>query len=219
MPTANNPASPGGFPTAGSPYPVNFDPIQPTYDPVVGPAVAALQQAVGIYTGPTGLTNVFAQSIPDELASSTLASTAGTVFATLVGFRAGVKINNISMLCYTASSTPTNQWAGIASFATTAKVLAISADGTTTADAIDTVLTYACAYTIPTSGLYYVFHMFAGTTGPALSAAPTLGTHGRGNIAPFTSGPCATGQTTPLAVASTFTQPTAASAIPLYYIN
>jgi hypothetical protein len=198
------------------------DSLNKAYDPNIGPAVVAMQNFYGGYTGPTALTNVVAQSFADELASSSLTATAGTVFASLMNFTAGTIVNNISVVtAVTAASTPTHQFAGIASFATTSKVLATSADGLTAAIAADTVITYAlsAAYTIPTSGLYYAYFCIAGTTGPTVAAAVTQGSHGRGNVAPFGTGPCATGQTVPLAVASTFTQPTSVAAAPLIYIN
>jgi hypothetical protein len=198
------------------------DTLQKAYDPNIGPAVAAMQNFYGGYTGPASLTNVVAQSFADEFATSSLTATAGTVFAVVMNLTAGTIVNKISYVtAVTAASTPTNQWAGIASFATTAKVLATSADGLTAPMAADTVISFALstAYTIPTSALYYIYFCIAGTAGPTISAAVTTGTHGRGNVAPFLTGPCATGQTTPLAVASTFTQPTAAAAGPLIYLS
>ena len=219
MATANQAVGSG----AGSTFPMTNDTLNKAYDPNIGPAVAAMQSFYGGYTGPATLKNVVAQSFPDELATSSLAATAGTVFATVMNFTAGTVINNISIItAVTAASTPTNQWAGIASVATTAKVLATSADGLTAAIAADTVITFAlsAAYTIPTSGQYYVYFCVAGTTGPTVAAAVTAGAHGRGAVsAPYPCGPCATSQTTPLAVASTFTQPTAAAANQLVYIN
>jgi hypothetical protein len=207
---------------AGSTFPVTNDVLNTAYDPAIGPAVMAMQQFSGGYTGPTTLTNVIAQSITDDAATSSLTATAGTVFATLMNLTKGAVINKISLInAVTATSTPTNQWAGIASVATTSKVLAVTADTTTAVVAADTVQSFAFAtpYTVPTSGQYWVFFCIAGTTGPTVAAAVTTGTHGRGNVSPFLCGPCATGQTTVLAVASTFTTPTAASANPLIYLN
>jgi hypothetical protein len=207
---------------AASTFPGKLDTLNSAYDPNLGPAVMAMQNFYGGYTGPSALTGVTTQSFPDELATSSLTATAGTVFATLMTLAAGTVVNNISVVtAVTAANTPTHQWAGIASFATTSKVLASSADGTSGAIGADTVITFAltAAYTVPTTGLYYVYFCVAGTTGPTIAAGVTLGAHGRGNVAPYPSGPCATGQTTVLAVASTFTQPTAAAAAPLIYLN
>lgn len=208
---------------AGTNFPGGVDTFNAAYDPDLGPAVAQIESLLGAGEQPTAIAaqSIKAQSFPDILATSSLASTAGTVFAQLITLTAGTTISKISYNVFTAASTPTAQWAGLASFLTTSKVLAISADGTTAAQAIDTVITYTLAtpYVVPTSGLYYAFHCVAGTTGPAIAASPTLGAHGRGNITPFTSGPCATSQSTVLAVGSTFTQPTAAAATPLYYLT
>jgi hypothetical protein len=218
MATATQPVGSG----AGSTFPMTPDVLNKAYDPAIGPAVMAIQTYSGGYTGPSSLTNVIAQNIPDELANTTLTATAGTVFATIMLFPAGTILNNISLInAATPTSTPTHQWAGIATVATTSKVLAVTSDQTTAVVAADTVQSFAFAtpYVIPTSGQYYVFFCVAGTTGPTFAAATSLGSHGRGNVAPFTSGPCATTQTTVLAVGSTFTQPTAAAAIPLIYIN
>jgi|SRR5665213_1546387 len=207
---------------AGSTFPQTPDVLNRSYDPNVGPAIMAMQQFYGGYTGPSSLTNVIAQSIPDELATSTLTATAGTVFATLMQLSAGTVLNNVSIInAAGAASTPTHQWAGIASFATTSKVLAVTADTTTAVVSANTVQTFAFAapYTVPASGLYYIFFCIAGTTGPTFAAATTLSTTGRGAVAPYLSGPCATGQSTVLAVASTFTQPTAHAAQPLIYLS
>lgn len=211
------------MPNAGTNFPSGVDTFNSAYDPDLGPAVAQIESILGVGEQPTAIAaqGVKAQSFPDLFASSSLASTAGTVFAQLITLTAGTTISKISYDVTTALVSATNQWAGIASFATTSKVLAISADGLTAAQAIDTVVTYSLGtpYVVPASGLYYVFHMVAAGTGPVIAAAPTLGTHGRGNIAPITAGPCATTQTTVLTVGSTFTQPTASAATPLYYLT
>jgi hypothetical protein len=219
MATANQAVGEG----AGSTYPMTLDgQFNKAYDPNIGPALNALQQFEGGYVGPSGLSNVIAQSIPDVIANTTLTATAGSVFATIMQFSAGQVINNISIVNNSqTTSTPTHQWAGLATVATTAKVVAVSSDQTTTVVAADTVQTFALtsAYTIPTSGQYYVFFCIAGTTGPTVAAATSLGSHGRGNVAPFNSGPGSTSATTVPAVGSTLTQPTASAAIPLIYIN
>lgn len=207
---------------ASSVFPMSQDNLNKAYDPSIGPAVMAMQNFYGGYTGPSALTGVTTQSFPDEVATSSLTATSGTVFGSILTLAAGTVVNNISVVtAVTAAGTPTHQWAGIASVATTSKVLASSADGTSAAMAADTLITFAltAAYTIPTTGQYYVYFCVAASTAPTIAAAVSLGAHGRGNVAPFLSGPCATGQTTVLAVASTFTQPTAAAAAPLLYLN
>jgi hypothetical protein len=218
MATANQASGSG----AGSTFPMIPDALNKAYDPALGAAVMAMQNFYGGYTGPSALANVVAQSFPDELATSSLTATSATVFGSLMTLTAGTVVNNISFVtAVTAGATMTNQWAGIASFATTSKVLASSADGTSAAIAADTLITYALTapYTIPTSGLYYIYFCIKATTAPTIAAAATLSAHGRGVVSPILSGTCATTQTVPLAVGSTFTQPTAAAASPLLYIN
>lgn len=210
------------MPNASTNFPNKPDTFNAAYDPDLGPAVSAMQSFYGGYLGPSALTASFTQALPEEAVTGSLTATAGTVFAGLITLNAGQTVSKLSFItAVTATSTPTNQWAGIASFATTSKVLAISADGLTAVDAADTVLTYSMGTPLPitASGLYYYFVCFAATAGPTLAAGVTLGAHGRGNVAPFISGPCATGQTTPLAVASTFTQPTSSAAQPQVYVS
>lgn len=188
-------------------------------DPSVPLAVNAIESMIGALA-PASLTGVFAQSMPDSLASSSLTSTAGTVFLTAQYFTAGQVLTHLNFVtAVTAASTPTNQWAVVASFKSSPLCLAIGTDGLTTAIAADTVISLPIAYTIPTSGLYYVGHCIAGTTGPTIAAAPTLSAHGRGNVAPFTSGPGDTGKTTPYTVGAAVAKPTVAAAEPLYYFN
>jgi len=208
--------------SAGSTFPQTLDSLNKAYDPNIGPAVMAMQNFYGGYTGPASLTNVVAQSFPDEVATGSLTCTSGTVFGSLISLGAGTVINNISVLsAVTAGATMTNQWGGIATFATTSKVLAVTTDALTGAIAADSVITWSFAtpYVVPTSALYYVFFMVKASTAPTVAAAVTLSAHGRGVIAPITSGPCATSQSTVLAVASTFTQPTAAAAAALIYLS
>ena len=65
--------------SAASTFPGVLDSLQADYDPNIGPAVAAMQQFLGGYIGPTVLTGVKVQTFPDELASGTLSPTSGTV--------------------------------------------------------------------------------------------------------------------------------------------
>ena len=103
MATANQAVGSG----AGSTFPMTNDALQKAYDPNIGPAVTAMQQYYGGYMGPTALKNVVSQSFPDELATSSLTATAGTVFASLMNFTAGTIVNNISVItAVTAASTP-----------------------------------------------------------------------------------------------------------------
>lgn len=192
------------------------------YDPESANVLNVIESMLGsnnVGTIPAvGLSNVVAQSIPEWAATSALTLTAGTEFNIAVPLAAGTVINNLSLVIGTAASTPTHSYAGIASFASTSKVLAVSADGLTTAIPTNAVFSFAVPYTILTNGLYFLFFAIAGTTGPTASASVTLGTTGRGAFS-FTNGPGATGVTTPPAVAATHTKPTAFAAMPLVYVN
>lgn len=216
---------------AGTVFPQGVDSFNASYDPNLGPALQQVQALEGCYP-PEGLTNVTSQSIPDTLATSAVTLTAGTIIQTPLYLRAGQTVTNLSIITgVTASSTPTNQWAGLASPAgitggsgateATSKVVAISADGTTTAIAASTIITFALGtpYVVPASGVYIAFVCVAATTGPTASASITLGTSGRGAIESFICGPGATGQTTPPAVGATLTEITATSAQLLVYAN
>lgn len=206
--------------TPTSAFPAGYDGYNAEIsDPSVPLAVNALEQMVGALP-PTSLTGVFAQTMPDAIASSSLTSTAGTVFLTAQYFTAGQVLTHLNFItAVTAASTPTNQWAVVASFKSSPLCLAIGTDGLTAAVAADSVISLPISYTVPTSGLYYVGHCVAGTTGPTIAAAPTLSAHGRGNVAPFTSGPGDTGKTTPYTVGAAVTKPSVAAAEPLYYFS
>lgn len=210
---------------AGTNYPASLDPsFIAGYDPDLGPAVQAMQTFFGGYTGPASLTGVTAQSIPDDVATGTIQPASGTVELSLMQLRAGQVINNVSIVTAgTAGSALTHQWAGISSYvaASNGKCLAISADTASAPITADTVITYAlsAAYTVPTSGLYYVFYCIAGTTVPTIAAGVTLSAHGRGNVAPFWSGPGDTGKSTPYALAATVTAPTVTAANTLIYLS
>lgn len=211
---------------AASTYPAALDPgfNAAGVDPNIGPAVQALETFLGGYTGPAAITGVTSQNFPDELATGTLQPGSGAVALSLVQLRAGQVINNINLLTASvAASAPTHQWAGISSYVAGSNgvCLAISADATSAAHTADSVVTFALApaYTVPTSGLYYVFYCFAATTVPTFAAAPTVSAHGRGNIAPFPAGPGDTGKSTPYAIGATVTAPTATAANPLVYLN
>ena len=203
-------------------FPTTMDALsEGAWDASVSVAVQNIEQWVGGYIGPT-LSNVFAQTISDEIASSSVTATAGSVVLSLIQLRAGATVNKISFItAVTAASTPTHSWAFIASTATQPLCLAVSADSLTAAIAADALQTYTLAtpYPVTTSGLYYVGFCVAGTTGPTVTAAVTLGSHGRGNVTPYTSGIGDTGKTAPYAVAGNVTAPSSSLAAPLIYLS
>ncbi len=213
---------------AGSVFPGGIDSgLNAAYDPNLGPAVSAMQFVQGCFP-PEALLNVIAQSIPDTEAFSTVTLTAGTVFQTLIGLRGGTTVTNLSLITAgTATSTPTNQWAGLAypgmapAADVTSKVVAISADGLTTAMAANTLLTYAMStpYVVPLTAWYLAFFCVAGTTGPTAAAGTTIGSTGRGALEGWITGPGDTGKTVPYAIGATIGEMTAASAQLLIYAN
>lgn len=210
---------------ATSDFPGNIDFLYAAYDPKDGPAIIAAQTFYGGYTGPASLTNVTTQTFPDELATGTIQPASGTVELCLVTLAKNQIINNISLVTAAQAGVALlHQWAGIASYVpgSNGKCLAVSADGTSAAIAADSVISFALSspYTVPTSGLYYLFYCIAVTTTvPTFAAGATLSAHGRGNVAPIQTGPGDTGKTTPYAVAATVTAPTAAAAGTLIYLN
>jgi len=203
-------------------FPGAIDTLNADYDPNIGPAVIQLEFTEGCVPVST-LTGITSQTVPDQLASSTVTLTAGTIVQTYIGLQKGQIVSKLSIVtAATAAGTPTNSWAGLASpVGATPKVVAISADGLTGAIAANSVVTFTLSspYTVPTTGWYLAFVCVAATTGPTAAAAPSLGAAGRGAIAPFVSGPGATAQTTPPALGATLTATTASGAIPLIYAN
>ena len=211
---------------AGITFPQTPDTLNADYDPKVGPSLSQLEGLVGCYP-PEALSNVIAQSIPDVLATSSVTLTAGTVIQTPLWLQAGQVVTNLSIItAATAASTPTNQWAGLASPGgtygeVTSKVVAISADGLTAPIAADTAITFALStpYTVPTTGYYIAFVCVAATTGPTAAASVTLGSHGRGAVEAWVAGPGDTGKTTPYAAAATVGETSAAGAQLLVYAS
>jgi hypothetical protein len=212
---------------AGTIFPGGIDSLNAAYDPDIGPALQQVQGSEGFFA-PNTLANITSQSIPDLYATTVVTLTAGSVFQTPLYLRAGQTVTNLSYYNgASASSTPTNQWVGLAfpaglSGATaTAKCVAISADGTTTVHAANTLVTTALSapYVVPTSGYYIAFVCVAATTGPTASAGVTMGTVGRGAFAPWPAGVADTGKTTAYAVGATVGATTAASAALLMYAN
>ena len=197
------------------------------YDPTIGPALTVVEAMLGFFPPETLSGKVIAQTIPDYHAGDTVTLTAGDVVQAPIFLQAGQLISNLSVItAATAASTPTNQWAALcgpsdagAGTDVTTKVLAVSADGTSTAITADTVITFALgtAYTVPTTGWYTVAVCVAGTTGPTVAGLTLGGAHGRAAVEAFLAGIGATGQTTPPAVGATVTELTAGEGVMLVY--
>ena len=205
---------------AGTLLPNTIDTFNSAYDPNLGPALAAVEQMLGLGQPPSALTNILAQTIPDYLAGDTVTLTAGTVVSCPIWLQAGVKYSKLSVItAATAASTPTNQWAGLATNVTAPVVLAISADGTSTAIAADTVITYTLgtAYTPTTTGYFQFFICVAATTGPTVAALSLGASHGRANVTPYVAGNGGTSKTTPPAVGAALTAVTVGTGVVLAY--
>jgi hypothetical protein len=211
---------------AGTTFPGLVDSFNAAYDPNIGPAVQQLEGTEGFFP-PNTLANITGQTIAETLATSTVTLTAGSVFQAPIYLRSGQTVTNLSYFVGTASSTPTNQWlglaypAGLSGATATAKCVAITADGTTTVHASNALVTTALSspYVVPISGYYIAFICVAGTTGGTASACVTMGTVGRGSVAPWPFGVGDTGKTTPYTVGATVGATTAASAGILIYAN
>jgi len=105
----------------------------------------------------------------------------GPWFASIMTLPAGFILNNVSLInAVTATSTPTHQWAGIASSQRLPSPGCYrrhdNGGGRRGCGA-----TFAFALPTPSQRqAYWIFFCIAGTTGPTFAAATTLGSHGRG---------------------------------------
>lgn len=149
-----------------------------------------------------GISGAIAETIPRQICTetNTAAPTAtGTMFMMAIKLRRGQVINNISFhSATTAAGTPTN---GIFALYDSARnLLAQTANFTTEAWAANTIKTKAltAAYTVPTTGLYYVAIMITATTVPTLKGN-TARTGGQlASQAPIIAGASSAGLTTTL---------------------
>ena len=209
--------------TAGTVFPGAIDTqYMAEYEPGVIEAVKQLEFSEGCI--PVGtLAGVTSQSVPDSIANTSVTLTAGTVTQTYIGLRAGQTVTKLSIITgATPATTPTNQWAGLASpVGATPLVVAISPDGLTAAMAANTVISFTLTtpYVVPTTGWYLAFVCVAATTGPTAAAGTSLGATGRGAIAPFIAGPGGTAKTTPPAIGVALTATSASGPQLLVYAN
>lgn len=149
-----------------------------------------------------GISGTIAETIPRELCAetNTAAPTAsGTLFLMGIFLRAGQVVSNISFFsATTAAGTPTNGF--FALYDGSRNLLAQSANFTTEAWAANTIKTKAmsAAYTVPTTGLYYIGIMITATTIPTLKGN-TARTGGQlASTAPIIAGASSSGLTTSL---------------------
>lgn len=195
------------------------------YDPAIAPAVQLLQKGVA---AAAPLTGVIAQTVPDDLMDTTCTpSASGDLELQAIYLSAGDVVNNFTAISVGAASTPTHYWFCLAN--SIYQPVAFTADQLTTAWAADTLITVpvatvgagvasnttstaATSYTVPTSGLYYVGLMQAGTT-PATIQGHTANGAGRGAYGPYLSFLSTTGLTTVPAFGTVFL--TSAKATPL----
>jgi len=147
-----------------------------------------------------GIAGTLAETIPRSIAGVNVAAlTSGTLYLQAVYLRAGQKVTNISFCSgTTAAGTPTNR--RFALYSSARALLAQTADQTTTAWAANTVMTTAltAAYTVPTTGLYYVGIMVAATTVPSLAGITAAGNAALRTTAPIISGNSTAALTTTL---------------------
>lgn len=183
---------------AASTYPGVYDQFADgTYDPAIADAVNRLEAQSSVFPPSTAVPNCIAATVDDNLVSTTLTLTTGTVQATLIALVKGQVITNINLNSGAASVTQTNGWAAITTSTSTA-VLASTTNLTTTvtnASAVQ-VMKLSTAWTVPTTGLYYIHVLFtASGTMPTFDAFPVVAGV-RATQVPIVSGTGATAQTT-----------------------
>ena len=183
------------------------------YDPSIADAVNVTEGLSGhkppqggtIAAGGSKLTNVITQSIPDSGITTTLTPTTGVDAVTLMGFVKNQVITNINLLSGTASVTQTHLWAAITTAGSTVSgtVLAVTADGGTVSTTLNGVQTLALtsAWTVPSTGNYYV-HVVCAASTVATWDAGTASAGLRGTLFPILAGAAAT-LTSPPAVGAT----------------
>jgi hypothetical protein len=148
-----------------------------------------------------GIQGTIAETIARQFCdeTNTAALTSGTLHLAAVYLTRGQVVSNLSFFsATTAAGTPTNGIFGL--FDASRNLLAQTANFTTEAWAANTIKTKAltAAYTVPTSGLYYVGIMITATTVPTLKGA-TARTGGQlAGTAPILHGNSTTGLTTTL---------------------
>lgn len=167
-------------------------------------------------------TSALAETMQRGLISSiTLAAlTSAQLFMVAVPLVKGQIVANISFLSgSTALNTGTNQWFALFSAARVQR--AISADDTSTAWGANTVKTLAmtAAYTIPTSGLYYLGCMVKATIAVPTLAGVLVPNTTALNLPPIIAGNADAGLTNPASCPSTAGAITVAATVPYAYAS
>lgn len=134
-----------------------------------GVATAVASQPDSTYVYAPG---ALAETIPAQLATTTLTLATGVAFLSALHLAAGTLVSNVGFVSVVAASGSTHGWAVLTD--STGLVLAVTADSTSTNLAATTwnTLSFAKSATAPYTGLYYVGVMVAqGTTAPTVAAA------------------------------------------------
>lgn len=169
---------------------------------------------------PTGTVASTHDRTATNFAVTTSAGASGTLNLTAVFIPANTVVNKINCVTGTTGSTGvTHNWAVLADL--NLKVLAVSADNTTTDLVASTVQSYTLTspFTTTYGGLYYAGVMIAtGTTQPTWQGTIQTGTTVQ-NIAPKVAGSSNTGATTPVAVGATLTAVTTTVGNVYFYLT
>lgn len=190
-----------------------------------GPAsIAYAQQVVAQRPDSTmALPNFLAENVPAASASTTFTPATGTLYLWAVHLGAGTLVSDVGFVtATTAAVTPAHWWTCLVD--QKYKLLAASADQATGAIAASTWFSpaLAAAYTTTYSGLHYLGVMIAAATMPTLCSNPSAPLQamltGAGAPASVIGGASNTGATTPPAVGTTLTAPTAAQTV-VPYLN
>lgn len=175
-----------------------------SYDPGIADAVNKIQVSGSIYPPIGSITAPVAQTCEDNMVQTTLTLTTATVQVTLIGLTKGQVVTNVNLNSNAASSTATHCWAAITTTGAST-VLAVTTDlGTTNtpANAVQS-LTLSPAWTVPTTGTYYV-HVAAVATGTVATFDGFAATSGlRASQKPIIAGTGSTSVTAPPAVGGT----------------
>jgi hypothetical protein len=173
-------------------------PSQPTNmadpDVLFGPADPVFDRST-LY-GPTGTVRANLDRSTAAL-SSTIAPVSGTLYLSAIYLFAGDVITNLNIrIGTTAITLITHSWAVLTD--ASRNVLAVSADDTTNTGSLTTkTFPLGTAYTVPTSGLYYVGVMIATNAGTATVVGAANQATAQQNIPPITAGSSGTALTTP----------------------